>query len=111
MNKHKILQLEELEQRNAPSGVGLNNALSSSGAVPPITPDLHLRRIVTDSALSNPGAAQYGGNATAQLQAKVAAQGSFLQTIGGGTSAVTAATPNFIKIDYGVPAESVSLNF
>jgi hypothetical protein len=32
MKKRKILQVEELEQKNAPSCAGLENALSSPGA-------------------------------------------------------------------------------
>jgi hypothetical protein len=32
MKKRKILQVEELEQKNAPSCAGLDNALSSPGA-------------------------------------------------------------------------------
>jgi hypothetical protein len=50
MQKRKILQVEELEQKNAPSCAGLDNALSS------------------------PGAAHRSDNATDHLQANLAVQ-------------------------------------
>jgi hypothetical protein len=74
MQKRKILQVEELEQKNAPSCAGLDNALS------------------------NPGADHRSATATEQLQDNTAAQCSFLQTVGGGTSPVTALSYHPVKI-------------
>jgi hypothetical protein len=84
MQKRTILQVEQLEQRDVPSCAGLEHALSS------------------------PGAEHRSENATDHLQANLAAQCSFLQTIGGGTSHVIAlATP--VRSSGGDnPVESIS---
>jgi hypothetical protein len=75
MKKQKILGLEQLERRDTPSVVGVDNALSNSGAD------------------------HRSGDATAQLQANLAAQCSALQTILGGTTGVTSAFLKQAKLD------------